>query len=144
MHGEMVGTSLFNRAMPLIRYRMADIVHLQSSNEEDGVGYRRVVEVLGRTCEAIVLPDGNKVRIFNLSKSNLSNVRMFQIVQASRRQLFIDVVPMDAGMPVDGASMKAELSRYAGAGMDIEVRMVEALRKTKAGKTPRVVSDIRD
>lgn len=141
-HGEMVGTSFFNLAMPLIRYRMADIVKLKERPAESRRGGRQIIEVLGRTCEAILLPDGNKVRIFNLSKSNLDNVKMFQIIQTALRQIYIDVIPMDSKAPIDMASMKRELSRYAGNAVNIEVRIVDHLRMTKAGKTPRVVSEI--
>ena len=139
--GEIVGTSFYNRGMPLIRYRMADVVELQCS--DIGRSYRKIVEVAGRTSEALTLPDGNKVRIFNLSKSNLANVKMFQIVQESLSKTFIDVVPVDKTVPVDGESMAGELSRYMGNEVLISVRIVEALRKTPTGKTPRVISDIK-
>ena len=139
MEGEIVSTTFFSYAMPLIRYRNADIVKLQKNTS--GV-FRQIREISGRTAEAIVLPDGNKVRIFNFMHSKLNNVMMYQIVQDAVDHLFIDVVPIDVNGFVNVEDMVTELKFYVGNGMKIEVRIVEALQKTTAGKTPRIVSKI--
>ncbi len=140
LDGEIVSTTFFSYAMPLIRYRNADIVKLQVN--ANGGAFRQIREVSGRIAEAIVLPDGNKVRIFNFMHSQLDNVMMYQIVQNAKDHLFIDVVPMDKAKGVDMKSMIDELVSYIGSGMAMDVRVVETLRKTEAGKTPRIVSDL--
>ena len=141
MCGEMVSTTFFSYAMPLIRYRNADIVRLKANAH--GGAFREVVEVSGRTSEAICLPDGNKVRIFNFMHSQLDNVRMYQIVQESLQKISIDVVPADSGKAIDATSIIRELKGYIGDDtMQFEVRKVPSLQKTEAGKTPRIISRI--
>ena len=142
MNGEIVSTTFFSYAMPLIRYRNADIVKLQANT--NGGAFRQIQEVSGRIAETIVLPDGNKVRIFNLMHSQLDNVMMYQIVQNAKNHLFIDVVPLDKAKGVDMKSIIDELVSYVGSGMAMDVRVVETLRKTEAGKTPRIISDIKN
>ena len=141
MHGEIVSTTFFSYAMPLIRYKNADIVRLRCNTH--GGAYREVEEVSGRTSEAICLPDGNKVRIFNFMHSQLNNVRMYQIVQESLGKIFIDVVPIDASQAVDATSIVNELRSYIGSEtMQFELRKVSSLQMTEAGKTPRIISKV--
>ncbi len=142
LEGEIVSTTFFSYAMPLIRYRNADVVKLQKN--QSGGAFRQIKEISGRIAEAIVLPDGNRVRIFNFMHSHMQNVLMYQIVQDARDHLFVDVVPVDFGRPVDMESLLNELFFYVGKGMRLEVRLVGALRKTAAGKTPRIVSELKD
>lgn len=141
MHGEVVSTTFYSYAMPLIRYRNADIVRLKA-NMHNGA-FREVEEISGRTSEAICLPDGNKVRIFNFMHSQLNNVRMYQIVQESLEKIYIDVVPIDDSQDIDATSIIDELKSYIGNEMmQFELRKVSSLQKTEAGKTPRIISKI--
>lgn len=138
--GELISTTFFSYAMPLIRYKNADIVKVQKN--QHGGSFREIQEIAGRTAEAIILPDGNQVRIFNFMHSQLKNVKMYQIVQSSRNKLYIDIVPIDKSQPIDSESIVNELAFYVGKNMDLEVRMVDSLRKTEAGKTPRIISEL--
>lgn len=89
-----------------------------------------------------MLPDGNRVRIFNFMHSRLDNVMMYQIVQDAMNHLFIDAVPIDGNATINADDMIKELKSYVGDRMKIEVSLVDALRKTEAGKTPRIWSEL--
>ena len=142
MTGEIVSTTFFSYAMPLIRYKNADIVKLQKN--ANGGAFCQVKEICARISESILLPDGNKVRVLDLLRSDLDNVMMYQIVQDAKDHLFVDAVAADRTQPVDLESMVRELSFYVGKEMKVEGRMVDSLRKTAAGKTPRIISDIKN
>lgn len=137
LEGEIVSTTFFSKAMPLIRYRNADVVKLANPSNS---AFRTIREVAGRISEAIVLPDGNKVRVFNLMHSQLENVMMYQIVQESPVSLCVDYVKIDKSNGVDVSGMIEELRHYLGNEVNITSKSVDALQKTPAGKIPRIIS----
>ena len=60
---EIVGTSFWNRTMPLVRYRTGDLVRLPATwgrreREEVTLGLRSFTGVLGREQEILVCPRG--------------------------------------------------------------------------------------
>lgn len=141
MSGEIVSTTFFSKAMPLIRYRNADIVKLRRPGSEEGA-FRRIVEVCGRTSDAVLLPDGNRVRIFHLMHSRMDNIQTYQFVQDAQRHLFVDVVPIEVGRHIHEYDIVREMKMYVGEDVAVDIRIVAELRKTKAGKTPRIISCI--
>ena len=59
--GELVVTDLCNRAMPLIRYRIGDMVALDESLCGCGCTWRRISKVGGRILDLVTRSDGSKV-----------------------------------------------------------------------------------
>ena len=77
-HGQVIVTSLYNRAMPFIRYRLGDIATLKPSR----INGRRVLEkVIGRTNDVAILPSGRKapgLTFYYVSKSLLEQSGMIK------------------------------------------------------------------
>ena len=143
LEGELVTTTFNSFAMPLIRYRNADIVELKRSNE-GGSHFLRVARVLGRTAEAIILPDGNKVRFFSFARADLTNVLMYQFEQTAPDKLLVAYVPIDPLLPLDFEGMKNELRFYLGDMMNLEFKQVDTLKKDPSGKIPRTICWIKE
>jgi phenylacetate-CoA ligase len=59
--GELIITDLYNRAMPLIRYRIGDMVTLDESMCGCGCTWRRISKVGGRILDLVTRPDGSRV-----------------------------------------------------------------------------------
>ncbi len=138
LEGELVTTTFYSFAMPLIRYRNADIVELKKSSE-GGSHFLRVDHVSGRITEAIILPDGNRVNFFSFMRANLNNIFMYQFEQAALDRLVISYVPVETDKPVDTESMTAELRFYLGDQINLEFRQVAELKKNPSGKIPRTI-----
>lgn len=143
LEGELVTTTFYSLAMPLIRYRNADIVKLQKS-DEGGSHFLRVDRILGRTAEAILLPDGNRVRFFSFMRADLTNVLMYQFEQTSKDRLEISYVPVDPSRPINTESMTGELRFYLGERMHLKFIQVESLKKDLSGKIPRTINSIKN
>lgn len=140
MTGEIISTTFFKRAMPFIRYKSADEVKLAPNSH--GGAFREVVEVSGRISDAFLLPDGNHVRVWNLHHCDFTNIQSYQFIQVDKEHICIDVVPQNASLPINDESLIKELESYIGKELLISVRQVEQLHKTKAGKIPRLISDV--
>lgn len=128
---EVVVTSLFPRCLPLVRYRVGDLV----VSDESGVA-REFRHVVGRCNDAVELPDGRTIHseAFTHAVRDLAQVRAFQVVQSADGAIFLDYVAPD---PLDAAATAILHRRLRLVHPDlviVEVRRVPSLPTTIAGK----------
>jgi phenylacetate-CoA ligase len=95
---EIVGTSLWNLAMPLIRYRTGDLVRLPSSwgnvqLEELALGVRTFSGVMGRDSDILVTPEGVKITGISHFQRDLKAVRRIQVIQEALDHVRVLVLP---------------------------------------------------
>jgi len=132
---ELLVTSLYPRCVPLVRYRIGDLVSPDPWGDP-----RRIARVVGRCNDAIRLSSGTVVHseAFSHAVRDIDGISGFQVTQLSPTEIHLDYV---ASEPV-GAATVAEIRRRLGRidpGLKaIEVRRVSALAQTIAGKTRRV------
>jgi phenylacetate-CoA ligase len=141
---EIVGTGLWNEAMPLVRYRTGDLIRGDSRwdagvLEEIALGVRPFGGILGRDREFLVAPDGRWLTGMDHLHRGVEHLVRIQIVHETPEQVTILVIP-DRGY---GETQRGELLAHARAkfpsSMTVTVREVEALEKTSLGKTPFIV-----
>ena len=93
--GEVVVTSLYNRAMPLIRYKTGDFAEFGGKDDR----YVYLNKVLGRTQDYIVNKNGDKVLltalIFGQHFKAMEHIRKWQIEQFEIGKLVINVIKGD-------------------------------------------------
>jgi len=141
---EIVGTGLWNEAMPLVRYRTGDLVRGEpgwtaADLEAIALGVKPFGGVLGRDREFLVAPDGRWLTGMDHLHRGVENVVRIQIVHETPEQVTILVIP-GRGY---GERERAQLVEHARAKMPstmtVSVREVDALEKTALGKTPFIV-----
>lgn len=100
---EVVGTSLHNHVMPLLRYRVGDLITPPTpSTCRCGRKYPAVAKLIGRDDDMICMPDGRTIlltpdHIFR----GVENIREAQFVQHAPDRIEVRVVPEDPASPVD-------------------------------------------
>ncbi len=133
--GRVLVTPLHNFAMPLLRYEIGDEAELA-----EGCPCGRTLPVLarihGRILDHLLLPDGTRrradVRHYDLSR--IASLREFQVVQTSREAIEMRMVvarPLDAA---EAAAVRAALVKSFGAGFRYDLRFMNAIPRTPAGK----------
>ena len=140
--GRLVCTGFLNFAMPLIRYDMGDTVVL--SNRQCGCGrnFPVVESILGRTDDLIITPSGRIIGRLDPVFKGLSFIRETQIVQDAYDKITVNLVK-DAGFSNDTAeTLKRELTRRIGDDVEVSIRIVEHIPRTKTGKFRSVISHI--
>lgn len=141
---EIVSTGLNNRAMPLIRYRTGDFV--ESNDLECPCG--RKMPLLGpmevRIGGAIMLPDGRFLPwvLLNLAVYGIEGIERSQFVQESTDHLTVRVVPGEEFGEEGRLKLIANISRYAGEGVRVDVELAEDIEREKSGKYRFVVSRV--
>jgi phenylacetate-CoA ligase len=141
---EIVATGLANRAMPLIRYRTGDFVELVEGECPCGRKMPRLGPLEVRIGGAIMLPDGRFLPwvLLNLAVYGVGEIRKSQFIQERMDHLTVKVVPGDGFGDDDRQKLVANIKRYAGEGVDVDVETVEDIEREKSGKYRFVISSV--
>ena len=147
----IIGTSLINPAFLFLRYATGDIATLQVEHpDEVGEGTcpcgrlgRLVKEIDGRKEDYVVLPSGAAVGRLDHIFKDLVNIREAQIYQKQQGQIELKIVKGQSYTDRDEQELLKETHKRVGDDMDIIMRYVDAIERTRAGKLRFVVSELR-
>lgn len=141
---EIVGTGLWNLAMPLVRYRTGDLVELPAhwgaaELQEVTLGLRTFPGVRGRDSDILLTPEG--VRITGLSHfhRDVRHLERVQIIQETPRRVQMLILAGAGYGKDDERRLLRNVRAKLPLSMDVEIRRVEALERTALGKTPFVI-----
>lgn len=147
--GETILTSLSNFAMPLIRYELGDLALWAKDNCGCGRNWPLIKELRGRTNSTLLLPSGRRVIGEGVCRliRDLENIKRFQIVQRSRSDVLIKVVPRSklTDTTSHNAAEKEIINRISFAclneNFNIQVEFVDSIFPQKSGKTPNFIRE---
>jgi phenylacetate-CoA ligase len=138
---EIVGTALWNRSMPLVRYRTGDLIRLSSSEpiEEITLGLRSFPGVLGRDTDILISPEGVRLTGIDHFQRDIANLVRIQVIQESAAEVRILVLATGAFGEADAAALLANVRRKLPASMRVNLERVSGLERTSLGKIPFVI-----
>lgn len=140
--GELVGTGLLTRSMPLIRYRTDDHATREEPNCTCGRNWDRFSNVMGRwNIEGLFGRSGNRISAaaVNMHGDLFRNVVRYQYFQEERGKLEIRLMVGPAFTDQQAAFIVAKHREKLWEELDIEARIVEHIPLTAAGKQRRVI-----
>ena len=143
--GKLLVTDFVNRAMPLVRYQVGDVVVPSTRTCKCGRGLPLIERVEGRDADYVVTPAGHLISGISLTE-NFANLipgtAQVQIVQESVVQLRIRLVADDGFGDASRAKI-AELVRDTfGAGVAHDVELVDAIPQEPSGKYRFCISKV--
>jgi len=124
--GEVVVTSLYRYAMPLIRYSPGDFASLGEALCPCGLGLPLLNSLEGRTQSLVPLPNGRYFIGFSTLMSQFSEVSRYQVVQKALDHFVVNVIPGAGFFSEVLSRVSADLSAKLGAGIRVEARAVTA------------------
>ena len=143
--GEAVMTGLCSDAQPFIRYRTGDMVRLSAEGDRAGRGLHVIEEVVGRSTDFLVRPDGTVMHalagIYVLRAT--PGVGEFKLVQHTLRDLEVQVVPDARWTPAGTAAIEAGLQARLGGEVRVRVVVREQIAPEASGKHRYVVSHVK-
>jgi phenylacetate-CoA ligase len=121
---EIVGTSLHNYSMPLIRYKTGDLVITDSSQKccPCKRSFPLVHTVIGRDSDIIITPDKRAVTALYVALDRLPGIACGQIIQESLYTLEIRIFYSNANFPQLENLIRREVSSFTGDSMSITVK----------------------
>lgn len=139
----VVGTSLYNFAMPLIRYDVGDEVELLPEAEKCPCGRTLplVAAIRGRCQDIIVTPEGNYVTALFIVPEMVAGARFIQFVQTREDRLEVRLVPSRLFSDETSGRLLAHTRRLVGERMRVVIRTVEDsdLIRDTSGKVRSVI-----
>ena len=142
--GEAVVTGLCSDAQPFIRYRTGDTVRMSPEPCVDGRGLHVLGEVVGRTTDFVVRPDGtimHALAVIYVLRA-VEGIAEFKFVQHALRDVEVLIVPDARWTETCRVQVMAGLAARLGKDMRISIRLVETIPVEASGKYRYVVSHV--
>lgn len=142
--GLLVGTSLHNYGMPLLRYASSDISGIRAAACSCGRGLPLMDDVSTKAEDIIALRDGRMISPSVLTHpfKPMHSIEASQIVQEDYDRIRIRLVPNAAYREAEGEHLVREFKLRLGSDVHIEIELVDSLARTSAGKFKWVVSRV--
>ncbi|MDP9203232.1 MAG: hypothetical protein M3P26_15050 [Gemmatimonadota bacterium] len=142
--GYLVGTSLHNTAMPLIRYRTEDISSIRREPCECGRTLIRIQGVTTKAEDVVITPEGRMISpsILTHPFKPYPQIIKSQIVQDEIDHLRVKIVPSDAFTTDHQRTLRAALSSRLGESMRIDFELVKDIPNESSGKFRWIISRV--
>jgi phenylacetate-CoA ligase len=152
--GEVVCTSLFNYAMPLIRYAVGDVGVPSDEECSCGRSFPLMKILEGRRDSFLCLPDGRMVspRSFTIAVRMFEfydMIDLFRVVQKDRTRIEILIkLKSQKAMNMESFAVKFEehiknVLRTEPLGVNVVVKFVDNIPLDKSGKLMAVISELK-
>jgi phenylacetate-CoA ligase len=142
---EIVGTSLNNFAMPIIRFRTGDLTApLDPGPCPCGRSMPLIRAIETRAGDMIVTPEGRHVTFSGLTHAfmGLANIKRSQLVQEAADRLNVRIVPARSFGGTDRDNLIAGLRAYLGDAIRIDLELVTDIPRDPSGKYRWVISRV--
>jgi len=144
--GEVLVTSLRNKAMPLVRYRIGDLARAPEPKPcPCGRSLPRLGELIGRSNDMLVAVDGRLIPptvISRMMSDAGPSVIEFRVRQHSDRRASVELVQCDDPLADDARErVRRDLDALLGEPGIAHVRRVERVSTGPGGKLRHVTSD---
>jgi len=145
--GHLLVTDLSNFAMPLIRYRVGDVVVPSTRLCRCGRGLPLLERVEGRDADFVVTPRGELISGISLTENfalHLPGAAQVQIIQEELTRLRIRLVAEESFATASREKLAELVRELFGPTMRYDLDLVEAIPQEPSGKYRFCVSKIAD
>jgi phenylacetate-CoA ligase len=142
--GRLVGTSLHNLGMPLIRYVTNDMTALRPGRCTCGRQLELMADVTTKAEDVLTLPDGRLLSPSVLTHpfKPLDCIEGSQVVQTEPGAIVVRLIPGSAYTDDHTRHLVSELSARLGDDVRVSVEFVDRLETSRNGKFKWVVSHV--
>jgi phenylacetate-CoA ligase len=141
---KVVGTSLHNMSMPLIRYDTGDLVEISDHESTCPCGRRTqlVRRIIGREEDVVVTTDGSIVTALYVVFNDFPEIEMGQIIQSAADELRIKIAKSPFCREFRERELEGKLRAFVGSSMKIQFDYVskEAMQQDSVGKFRMVIA----
>ncbi|MBU0759258.1 MAG: hypothetical protein KKC66_04605 [Candidatus Omnitrophica bacterium] len=142
--GRLICTNLFNFTMPMIRYSVNDVAVLTKKTCSCGRGFPLLEKIEGRSLDFITLPDDRVISpaVILIMLRRLIGQAQHKVIQKEKDKILIQLVPGKNFREESIASLKREMQKELNAAINIDVEIVEEIKKSRSGKMRSVISEV--
>jgi phenylacetate-CoA ligase len=142
-YGRVVVTSLYNYAMPFIRYDIGDYAVAAPSPCACGRGLLKLDQIAGRTRNLFVMPDGSKKRLQGAlvqETAKYLSYRQVQFVQTAIDTIQINYVPCGSHVATDDRMLTQIFRSAFHDALNVRLNPVDRIERGPGMKLEQFVS----
>lgn len=141
---DIIGTSLINYAMPLIRYDLNDITSGFENDCSCGRKHILLKEVVTKNEDYVITPEGNLISgsILTFPFKSPKGIIESQIIQKDRYSLLVNLVTDNDYNTKIEEKLENDIKSCVGRNMKIFFTNLQSIPRTNSGKFRFVISEI--
>lgn len=141
--GYVVGTTLHNHAMPLVRYRIADRARWVQGTCPCGRHYPRIELSSGKVEDQLYDSEGTPISagIITFAVKFLANIKKTQVAQVGPGQWQLRVVPDHGYTTTDEQALREHFDKYVSLKVTVDILRMEDLALQSSGKFKWIVQE---
>lgn len=145
--GEIIVTDFFNKATPLIRYRLGDYATLSNKSCTCGRSLPTIESIHGRAYDILQTPSGRSIHpeaiiyIFESLQSKTNAFKQFQAIQTGPDKINIKIIPNKNWNNDVESVLLQQLARDIDAGIEFKIQLTDTLSREASGKMRLVKRD---
>jgi phenylacetate-CoA ligase len=143
---EIIGTSLYNLSMPLIRYKTGDYVKIQNPHKKCNCGrnFPVIDSIIGRETDIIFTPEGRAITALYVAFDRTPGIVFGQIIQESIDRLVLRIATDSRDKQMFERVLINNVRDFVGDSMKIDIEYVSQaeIESNKAGKFKVIISKI--
>jgi phenylacetate-CoA ligase len=141
--GQVAVTDLYNYALPFVRYLTGDRAVAGFGQCACGRGLPLLQKVVGRQLDILTTPSGRQIpgEFFPHLIKDFSAVRRFQVIQSSQDRIELKLVVSQDWSKSARDRLQRLIEDQLGNGVQLELREVDEIPLTAAGKLRVVVNE---
>jgi phenylacetate-CoA ligase len=134
--GFIVGTTLHNQVMPLLRYRLKDMARWSRAACPCGRNYPVIEALCGKIEERVYDLDGRPVSpsVITFAFKDVAHIERAQIAQVAADRWELRIMPAAGFSDADSQQLLDNMARRVSGRLNVGVRRVEAIDKLPNGK----------
>jgi len=140
--GEAVCTSFVNKTMPLIRYRLGDMIRLEERQCKCGRAFPVVAEITGRVDDVLHTIDGRPIGRLDPVFKELTSIKETQIIQKAPEHIHLLIVKDSDFTKENQKQLEYELRKRLGTNMQISFEFTNRIPRDKNNKFRAVISNV--
>lgn len=141
-HGYLVGTTLHNLAMPLLRYRTGDISAIRRDPCSCGRTLARIENVATKAEDIVITPDGRMISPSVLTHpfKPFHQILKSQLIQDRIDHVTVNIVPSHEFTDDHQRQLKSEIEKRLGKGIVVDIVRLADIPREKSGKFRWIIS----
>ena len=134
--GEVVGTCLHSFAMPLIRFRLGDVVTKGAPTCQCGLPFSTISQIQGRMTDHFLLPNGQLLHPWVLLDGvyTASWIRQYRLIQERVDRIVLNVVPLKNAPEQELKSIEDIARKTLGDSVEFKIKFVPEIPFEPNGK----------
>ncbi len=143
--GPFLITDLDNHMLPMLRYKNGDAGALAPPGCRCGRTLGRITRIDGRVNDVLYTTGGDAISgaIGPHAFKMVEGVEQFQIIQRRLGQITVNIVRLPGYAPaVEEPKIDRIFRQHLGAGAEIDIRYVDAIPRTPAGKARFIINEV--